>query len=245
MDTMIFSTCYFKGKDEVKKWITWFEYYRSIIPNIFFFIIDDGSDLNFLKYYDSYFNMDNTVLDLNKINFYSFKKHLGRFNVCHYGWMRSFSYSIEIANKMNFDRIIHFEVDFFILRKKFLDYVLSINSGWNAAWCPLYEFVESACQVICIDEYETVLTVCEEMRTKWKIFDCEKIEDSDLINDFLVEINFMKYCNVFTYLEDEKEIIGDRYGESNISISNKMDFYAQYFCNHDFNEKPIMKFEED
>ena len=81
----------------------WYSYYRKK-TNLPIFFIDDASTFNLVDTENVNLNID--VCDSVKINFHTFKTHLGRpgdFYVP--GWARSFFYSLEIAKKFNFDSI--------------------------------------------------------------------------------------------------------------------------------------------
>jgi len=122
------------------------------------FIIDDASP--HLEFIDSdsiaiiSAEKELPVTLSKKINIISFQDHLGRQSGDDYaGWWRSFTYSINIAEKYSFEKIIHIESDFYILSDRLTGFIKTIDQGWTALYSTFYQFPETAIQVICHDSF--------------------------------------------------------------------------------------------
>lgn len=91
---------------------------------------------------------------LRELNLVWFDNRLGRPSMfCYPGWWRSFTFSVRIARKFGFDKIIHIESDAYVLSRRLVDYLRSINRGWTAMWSPTYAFPETSIQIICADAF--------------------------------------------------------------------------------------------
>jgi hypothetical protein len=157
-------------------------------------------------------NLDKSKCAASLANFHTFKTHLGRVNIHNFpGWFRSFVYSVEIARKFNFKRIIHIESDFFILKRGLFEDLNTINSGWNVFWSAKYNMPETALQVICEDQFDSVLKTYRIYQGMNK--DAQAIE------------TILPFTNII------KNYIGDRYGGDNRPVDDFMDYYAQFPVN--------------
>jgi hypothetical protein len=202
----------------------WYSYYRKK-TNLPIFFIDDASTFNLVDTENVNLNVD--VCDSVKINFHTFKTHLGRpgdFYVP--GWARSFFYSLEIAKKFNFDSIIHLESDFFVLNDFLLNYISNLDSGWTVLWCKKYQMAETSCQIICEDQYNTFVNAEINYRKMVEKYDLPNMTREQIID--LPNPNPVVIEHILPYTHINKIYIGDRYGEENLDIQHDMDFYAQF-----------------
>lgn len=207
MNTFIFCTSYFEDNHVLKnRYKKWYDYYRKLTDSTIF-CIDDASPFSLQDI--NWINLDTSKVDEKLLNFHTFKNNLGRISITNFpGWIRSFQYSIDIAKKFNFERIIHIESDFFILNKGMLNYLLNIKFGWHAVWCPKYNMPETALQVICEDQFESVNNIIKKYEFMNK--DIQSIE------------TILPFTNII------KKYTGDRYGETEQKIESFMDYYGQF-----------------
>jgi hypothetical protein len=83
-----------------------------------------------------------------------FDNNLGRQSGADYpGWWRSFLHSVNVANELGVDKIIHIESDAYIMTPRLVKFINEIESGWNVLWSPRYRMPETAIQVICRDQF--------------------------------------------------------------------------------------------
>lgn len=163
------------------------------------FIIDDGSPNTMFDHRVAIFN----ALELpdtlkSKVNLIHFKDHLGRLSISDYpGWWRSFSFSIKLAEKYGFDKMIHIESDFYIVSRKMFDYIQKLSVGWTAFYSRYYDFAETAIQVICRDSFDSF----------------NKIYCTATHQDYRFS-EIAEYVIPFTNIE--KNFYGDRFGERNV-----------------------------
>ena len=165
MNSFLFCTSYI-NKDDIRfdplRYRKWIDYYAAIKEDLgidYIFLIDDGSADPSLEQ-SSLVNMLSADDDLpdelpNKINIITFKEHLGRPSIEeHLGWWRSFTYSINLAQKYGFEKIIHIESDFYIVSERLINFIHSLNSGWTSMYSSHFNFPETAIQIICKDSYD-------------------------------------------------------------------------------------------
>lgn len=87
---------------------------------------------------------------------FTFADRLGRVGNFNYaGWYRSFSTAIRWAHSKGFSRVIHIEVDAFLITDAAFAWVNQCVAGWESVWCEKYKFPEMAIQVIAGPEMET------------------------------------------------------------------------------------------
>ena len=157
MKTFIFCTAYIDA--DPQRYSDWINYYYPKIADFgakALFLVDDGSSqtnidprLNLLAGEQALPNRLDS--DLNLIHF---PDNLGRISVTDFpGWWRSFKFSLTVAQKYHFDKIIHIESDFYIISSKLIEYIKNIKSGWTALWSNAYKFPETAVQIICQDVF--------------------------------------------------------------------------------------------
>ena len=216
MKTLIFCTSYFDTEELYqKRYQKWIDYYSShpFTDDKHMYLIDDCSDLELIT--DDSVNTINEgqLCDFheeNKINIYSFNNRKG-LNWFHnsannQGWWRSFSTSLNIAEKYNYEKIIHIESDAFLISERIFEHVDSLKTGWTGLWANKYNFPESCIQIICKDQFDSFrnFVSCGPLELSKKGF-AEKI---------------IPFTNV------ERSFVGDRYGEK----VNKQIEGLDYFC---------------
>lgn len=208
MKSFLFCTSYIDdGNSDLhsvryKKWI---DYYSSMLKELdieYIFLIDDGSsDTALLKG-----NVENIAAPelaparalTGALNMISFSEHLGRSSDKDYpGWWRSFTYSVNIAEKYGFDKIIHIESDFYITSSRLMEFIRSIDKGWHSLYSRFCNFPETAVQVICKDSFAQLRRISEEAKERNYLF------------DQFAEV-------VLPITEVHKSFIGDRVGEYDV-----------------------------
>jgi len=138
---------------------------------------------------------------------YRFAERLGRDSVTHFpGWWRSFSFSLAVAERYGFEKIVHIESDAFVLSGELVDYMNALESGWTTLWCPLYKFPEPNVQIICADRFADLAAASADAAANGY--------------HLIPEVNLP-----FTHVE--KGFVGDRYGEYQDTIPADADYAAQ------------------
>ena len=227
MNSFLFCTSYI-DKDDIRfyplRYKKWIDYYSKIKEHLgvdYIFIIDDGSidvALEESALVEIHSANDDLPAELSKnINVITFKEHLGRPSIEeHLGWWRSFTYSIKLAEKYGFEKIIHIESDFYIVSERLINFIYSLNKGWTSMYSSHYNFPETAIQIICNDSFYLL----EKAR-----------ENAEAVNyriNQLAELT-LPFTNVC------KDFIGDRIGEMRVLKQwifdengiNGLDFYGQ------------------
>ena len=209
-ETFLFCTSYIENNNILKnRYKKWYDHYRRLTAYPIF-IIDDNSPFSLED--ANWMNFDASKCDESLANFHAFKTHLGRVNMHNFpGWFRSFVYSVEIARKFRFKRIIHIESDLFILKRGLFEDLKNINSGWNVFWSAKYNMPETALQVICEDQFDSVINTYGNYQ--------EMNKDAQAIEKILPFTNIIKNYS------------GDRYGENRNLVEDFMDYYAQFPVN--------------
>jgi hypothetical protein len=164
MRSFIFCTSYINESSNSlnkRRYIRWVDYYLKKMEDFgaeTLFLIDDGSSNTDIGRNVDVFNSNDLPDKLeSKANLIHFENNLGRPTHNDYpGWWRSFYYSIEIARKYNFDKIIHIESDFFIVSERMIEYIKNITKGWIAFYCRVHGFPETAIQIISKDAYSSL-----------------------------------------------------------------------------------------
>ena len=216
MKTLIFCTSFFDTEELYqKRYQKWIDYYshHTFTNDKYMYLIDDCSNLELIN--DDLVNIikENHLSGIqkeNKINIYSFNNRKG-LNWSHNsanneGWWRSFSACLDIAEKYNYEKIIHIESDAFLISNRMFNYIDSLKTGWTGLWANKYNFPESCIQVICKDQFDSFrnFVTCGSHELSKKGL-AEKI---------------IPFTNV------ERRFIGDRYGEK----VNKQMEGLDYFC---------------
>lgn len=158
MRTFIFCTSFINGDPvthTLGRYERWVKYYSPLLDELQaerMFLIDDGGkdygDINVIS-------GDLPAEVTSVVNVYRFEETLGRRSVMDFpGWWRSFLFSIEIARKYGYDRIIHIESDFFILSDRLKEYIKNLENGWISMYSDHYSIPETGIQVICKDAFD-------------------------------------------------------------------------------------------
>ena len=206
MKSVIFCTCFIsKGTlNNNERYIKWIKYYyerQNIFGADYLFLIYDGSEKIEFPFRHTLVDVD--VDDLpNKLTpgifIFRFNCHLGRGSLSNYpGWWRSFLFSVVLAKKYNFDKIIHIESDFFVLSERMSRYIRFLRTGWICMYSNYYDFPETGIQVICRNEFENVASLGEKAKAASYVF-------SKIAEDVLPFTDVIKKFN------------GDRLGETEV-----------------------------
>lgn len=210
--TLLFCTSYMDSPDAWKRrYGPWVDYYATIpLARSATFLIDDASsylpeDPRLAVGDDLPSNLDNAPFHLHR-----FANRLGRGTAAehwpHWGWWRSFLFSVKIARRYGFRKIIHVESDAYLLSRSIVDYLNRLDAGWTAFWCPRYEMPEAGIQVIAEDQFAAMEQLAEtDVRTLAK--------------------KLAEYCLPFTRVD--KSFVGNRYGEYRQTIPGYADFACQ------------------
>lgn len=217
MKTLIFCTSYFDTEEIYqKRYQKWIDYYNNhpFTNNKHMYLIDDSSDLELMTDDAVHIIKEDQLEDyedVNKINIYSFNNRKG-LNWTHCsanneGWWRSFSASLAIAKKYNYEKIIHIESDAFLISKEVINHIDSLDEGWTTFFCPRWNMPEAAIQIICKDQFENF---------------------SNFISSGYQELSkTMAAERDLPFTDVEKRFIGDRYGEDEIKQMEGQDYYCQ------------------
>lgn len=207
MKTMLFCTSYVDDRDfynNSKRIERWIDYYKSKMDDLgvdALFLIDDGSPLiNTIKNAHLY-EVDNlpTKIDTS-VNIMHFKDNLGRPKWDEYvGWWRSFLFSLNIAEKFGYEKIIHIESDFYVVNDRIMEYFREVKQGWTSLYSPFHGFPETAIQIICKDQF-----------LKFKRLSDEVTSNGFLSPDLVSAELYIPFTKV------EKSFTGDRIGQPEV-----------------------------
>jgi len=175
MKSFVFCTCYANAGIRYlhpERYSKWIKYNGQILDELgagHIFLIDDGSerkDIGNIAGVDAFYRAEELPDECHgKVNMVSFDSHLGRKAVDDYqGWWRNFTYSIDLAEKYQFDKIIHIESDFFILSDRLKEYIKNLQQGWTALYSSTFACPESAVQVICKDNFPWLRKILDRAR---------------------------------------------------------------------------------
>ena len=138
---------------------------------------------------------------------YQFAAREGRRGVMgHRGWWRSFLYSLTIARRYGYARIVHIESDAYLLSRGIVDHINAIDHGWTVFWCPRYNCPEPSLQVIALDQFDAMAEVAAR--------------GLDELTQGIAEMTLP-----FTHIE--RAFTGNRYGEFRKTIPGYADFACQ------------------
>ena len=156
---LIFCTSYINDVQRYQRWIDYVYPRRDVFGADCVILINDGME-------NVEFDDRLALVDVQKelprklpgdLVMFTFPDRLGRPSMfCYPGWWRSFTYSVRIAQKYGFDKIIHIESDAFVCSRRLADHIRSINWGWTSLWSHCYSMPETAIQVICRDSFENL-----------------------------------------------------------------------------------------
>lgn len=154
----VFCTSYVENREAwERRYLRWLDHHAKVFPGLPLVMIDDGSP----------YTPDDPGIaiatDLSQMSLgeratiFRFPNRLGRSAMLDYpGWFRSFTFSVEIAKRFSFKKIVHVESDAFILTRKASSYISAVSSGWTAFWYPEEEFAETCIQIICQDRFASL-----------------------------------------------------------------------------------------
>jgi hypothetical protein len=212
LPTLLFCTSYMDSPDAWRRrYGPWVDHYEKIpLTRDASFLIDDAS---------SYLPEDPrlavgddlpAVLGTSPFHLHRFANRLGRGSAqehwAHWGWWRSFLFSVKIARRYGHRKIIHIESDAYLLSRSIVDYVNGLDAGWTTFWCPRHRMPEAAIQVIAEDQFPAMERLAEtDVRTLAK----KRAED------------FLPFTHV------NKSYIGNRYGEYRRIVPGYADFACQ------------------
>jgi len=138
---------------------------------------------------------------------YQFAAREGRRGVMgHRGWWRSFLYSLTIARRYGYARIVHIESDAYLLSRGIVDHINAIDHGWTVFWCPRYNCPEPSLQVIALDQFDAMAEVAAR--------------GLDKLTQGIAEMTLP-----FTHIE--RAFTCNRYGEFRKTIPGYADFACQ------------------
>jgi hypothetical protein len=142
---------------------------------------------------------------------FHFTEHLGRPDTLNFpGWHRSFAFAVAYAEKAGFDRVIHLESDAFLVSPRMRAYVRARTSGWTAMWCEKYHFPEIAVQIIGTDKLPALLSFTQA--------------------PYAGMIGKLPEFALRPHTEVERDMVGDRYGETDKDVPRTADFASQVPC---------------
>jgi hypothetical protein len=165
MHSFLFCTSFIDKNDirfDPLRYRKWIDYYAALKESLgidHIFMIDDGSADPSLEQ-SAPVNIISAEDELpdelpNKINIITFKEHLGRPSIEeHLGWWRSFTWSVKLAEKYGFEKIVHIESDFYIVSERLINFIHSMDKGWTSLFSSHFNFPETAIQIICKDSFD-------------------------------------------------------------------------------------------
>ncbi len=208
--TLVFCTSFFRDPATWEsRYVRWLDHHLSLPWHIgAVAMIDDGSP----------FEPDGGLLaaipaknigrgPLPRKALIRFPNNLGRSGITTYpGWWRSFFFSLDIAERYGFRKIVHVESDTFLLTRSILRYIEQTQTGWTAFWTARYQFPETALQIICADAFAAM----GEIRDRG--VDALRGKAAELV---------LPFTNV------EQDFVGDRYSEFQREIPEHADYAVQ------------------
>jgi hypothetical protein len=209
MRSFLFCTSYFESEEQFRRYRKWLAFHLSVPLAVEkLFLIDDGSPYTpadpLLLWTEK---LPNDLPSQPAIGF-RFPRRLGRAHIGNYpGWWRSFFFSIEIADRYGFPKIVHVESDSFVLSTALTDWINSLRTGWNVLWCPFYQVPETCIQIICEDRFPAL----------------RELAARDYTSEFAGQYaeNFLPFTRV------ERNFSGNRYNEFRSTIPSFADYAAQ------------------
>ena len=150
--TMLFCTYKdnFYPEDKIKRWVNFYTKF-----GVDLFVFNDGPVV--------------AVPGVKEV--IGFEQTLGRKNMKDFpGWFRSFLSSVKVAKAGGYKKIIHCELDAFVVSPLLQNKMLNEwSKGWHCLWSKKHNFPEAAIQVINVDQFPTMLEKYEESEKKnWK-----------------------------------------------------------------------------
>ena len=208
--TLLFCTAH--AKDSLQwsaRYQKWLNYYsQSPLEHSQILLIDDGStQFPSLNNVNLYHRLPPNQPSAKRVLFH-FDTHLGRIGLKDFpGWFRSFGFAAEYAQKYKFTKIVHLESDFYILSPALFEYINQISDGWTSLFSKKYSMPETACQIICEDQFSTYLAfVNKDYKTSYVGFDLE---------------------NLIPFTNANKAFVGDRVDDQEAINPSCLDYVAQ------------------
>ncbi len=199
MRSVFFCTSYIANADAWNgRYKRWLDFHRKInFGDACFIMIDDASPFCPPRN-EAIVARPGEALPNNFPAIIRFDNRLGRSSLLSYpGWWRSFLHSVDLARSIGAKKIIHVESDAFIISQRMRDYINVLSSGWTIFGAASYNFPETAIQVICEDQFDTLASFKERA-------------PSELKGKFAEELLPFTYIN--------QDMIGDRYSEFRVPI---------------------------
>lgn len=220
MKTPLFCTAYLPNRSKwSSRYDRWLTLHRQIpIERDAIFMFDDASphrpDDPSVHVIDAL--PDN--LQPGGVYFHRFVEHLGRAAVEAFpGWWRGFAFSLDVAERYGFGKIVHVESDAYLLSRDLVDYVNALDAGWTALWCPRYRCPEVNVQVVCSDQF----TALRAATARALASGCRQMPEVTL---------------PFTHVETS--FVGDRYSEYLPEIPADADYAAQVLSSMTLRYRP-------
>ena len=149
--TLVFCTCY------AENLATWERRYRNWLGAVRrngvdfdqLLIVDDGSpvmpdwpEVTIVNEAESVPHDAPTII-------FHFKARLGRGGIRDYpGWFRSFCFAAQFAAERGFSKVVHIELDAFVISSRFSHFINEVSEGWIGLQLPRHRMPESAIQII-------------------------------------------------------------------------------------------------
>jgi hypothetical protein len=192
MRSFIFCTSALNGNADnhsIRRYRRWINHYSRILPEVGadrLFLIDDGGKEKDVSFEIIGGNLHDILQD--QVYLYRFPASLGRKNPVEFpGWWRSFLFSIEIAEKYGYQRMIHIESDFFVLSQRLRSFIRDIDRGWTSMYSYFYEWPESGIQIICEDAFDSFREIKRQLFSKgysWKAYAEMTLPFTNICKDF-------------------------------------------------------------
>lgn len=156
MTTLLYSPLYLDGVDgsgssridRTKRWIDWYKALRS----------DNGFHFDDMLLLDNASNASQGLDEFHGCKLIRFSQFLDRGGVFDYPYCwRAIYWIRNMILFGKYDRIMLIDTDAFIVSKRLLAYVNSIESGWVTFWCQTNGFPEAAFHVLCKDMFNFYL----------------------------------------------------------------------------------------
>ncbi len=189
-NTVLVTTSWLEHSEYNQKTEKFIKYYKPHFDNIV--VIDNGS-----KFYG---NLDPSVHIMTQVPFLPRKTHL------EYPYLWRAIYGLNICFDLH-PKVVYMDNDFYITSRKMMDWVNSIDSGWNTTYCNAYNFNETGFQVV--------------------------HKDCEAYNKFVQDGEFWKHNgkvmeNTLPVTNVNKNLIGNRWSELGITTQYPdWDFSAQ------------------
>lgn len=209
----------FVDQDRLERHVKWLKYYLPLLNTLEvekIIFLDNASNMDFLAWlggnvYDLEFGFLIQAGIEPRLEIWRWPNFIGRGDIPGKGplypyWWRSYNYGHQLAMDQGYDVIIHNDTDLYLLTNKIVNFIKSLDSGYNSFWCPKYNFAETALTVLCRDSFPLMKKFMDIPISEhdWKL--------AELVLPFTKKI---------------KDFKGDRYGETLIKQDETMDYYAQ------------------